>query len=181
MTLYTLNPKLNGIEIYFPSKPDRATLDQLKAQRWRWHRVKKCWYTKQSPEALETAEQITNGNQAEAPPATEKTKAKTQEPTPYQVGEILYNSWGYEQTNIDFYQVTRCTAKTVWLRPIGDKPSGGGYGSGMDGHKVATPNEFKGPEIMKRIQRPDKNPYISFKHGAGAKWNGEPVHYSWYY
>ena len=24
------------------------------------------------------------------------------------VGDILYSSWGWEQTNIDFYQVIRC-------------------------------------------------------------------------
>lgn len=34
------------------------------------------------------------------------------------VGDVLEPSWGYEQTNVDFYQVTRATPKTVLLRPI---------------------------------------------------------------
>jgi hypothetical protein len=36
-----------------------------------------------------------------------------------EVGQILYSSWGYDQTNIDFYQIVRATDKgTVWLLPM---------------------------------------------------------------
>lgn len=35
-----------------------------------------------------------------------------------EVGSIFVCSWGYDQTNVDFYAVTRRTAKTVWLRAI---------------------------------------------------------------
>lgn len=35
-----------------------------------------------------------------------------------QVGDILVSAWGYDQTNIDFYKVTRATDKSVWLQPI---------------------------------------------------------------
>ena len=34
------------------------------------------------------------------------------------IGDIFYNSWGYDQTNIDFYQVISTTAKTITLRAI---------------------------------------------------------------
>lgn len=34
------------------------------------------------------------------------------------VGTIFYTHWGYDQTNIDFYEVVRSTAKTVWVTPI---------------------------------------------------------------
>jgi hypothetical protein len=33
-------------------------------------------------------------------------------------GTVLYTSWGYDQTNIDFYQVVRSTDKTVWLQQL---------------------------------------------------------------
>lgn len=36
-------------------------------------------------------------------------------------GSIFYSSWGYDQTNIDFYQVVKATAKTVWLRKLNAK------------------------------------------------------------
>lgn len=35
-----------------------------------------------------------------------------------EVGSIFVSSWGYEQTNVDFYQVTRKTEKTITLREI---------------------------------------------------------------
>lgn len=28
-------------------------------------------------------------------------------------GDIFYTNWGYEQTNVEFHQVVRATAKTV--------------------------------------------------------------------
>lgn len=36
----------------------------------------------------------------------------------YQVGDILEGSWGYDQTNIDFYRVVKRTDKTVWMRKM---------------------------------------------------------------
>lgn len=32
--------------------------------------------------------------------------------------DIFVSSWGYEQTNVDFYEVVKVTAKTVTLIPI---------------------------------------------------------------
>lgn len=38
------------------------------------------------------------------------------------VGDILYSSWGYDQTNIDFFQVVeKKGAQTVVIRPIASK------------------------------------------------------------
>ena len=34
------------------------------------------------------------------------------------IGDIAYSSWGYEQTNITFYRVTRTTTASVWLEEI---------------------------------------------------------------
>lgn len=36
----------------------------------------------------------------------------------YKVGDFLYSSWGYEQTNIDLYQVVATTEKTIYLADI---------------------------------------------------------------
>jgi hypothetical protein len=34
------------------------------------------------------------------------------------VGDILVRTWGYDQTNVDFYQVLAVTARSVRIRPI---------------------------------------------------------------
>lgn len=36
----------------------------------------------------------------------------------FQVGEFAFGSWGYDQTNIDFYLVVRRTEKSIWLQPV---------------------------------------------------------------
>lgn len=36
----------------------------------------------------------------------------------YKPGDILYTSWGYEQTNVDFYEVTAVRGKHVELRQL---------------------------------------------------------------
>lgn len=35
-----------------------------------------------------------------------------------EIGDILVNSWGYEQTNTDFYQVIKLTKKGVYIKEI---------------------------------------------------------------
>ena len=44
-----------GIELYFDSKPAAEVLERIKGAFFRWHRVKKCWYHKDTPEARKQA------------------------------------------------------------------------------------------------------------------------------
>lgn len=67
MAQININKELNGIEIIFEGKPDAATLDALKANGYRWHRVKKLWYAKNTAERLALAESLADGQQIPAP------------------------------------------------------------------------------------------------------------------
>lgn len=68
MAYYTLNQELNGIEVTFDSKPDSDTLTALKAAGYRWHKVKKLWYAKQTAERIALAKSISDGIQPETKP-----------------------------------------------------------------------------------------------------------------
>lgn len=59
--MITINNELQGIEITFPEKPETAVIESLKAAGFRWHRVKKLWYAKNTAERLALAEKITAG------------------------------------------------------------------------------------------------------------------------
>ena len=37
------------------------------------------------------------------------------------VGDILYSSWGYDQTNIDFYKVVKVSEFSVWIQELSKK------------------------------------------------------------
>lgn len=46
----------------------------------------------------------------------------------YKVGDVIYNSWGYEQTNIEFYQVTKVGVKSIEIKEIHKKTVQGSEG-----------------------------------------------------
>lgn len=68
------NKEHNGFELYFDGKPSDEILDLLKANNFRWHRVKKCWYGKISDRTRQVVDQIVDGKPitASEPKATEK-------------------------------------------------------------------------------------------------------------
>lgn len=46
-----------------------------------------------------------------------------------EVGAIFYSSWGYDQTNVDYYQVVSRTKASVRVRKIGKRREDRGSGS----------------------------------------------------
>ena len=58
------------------------------------------------------------GRQAHVKSKAETAAKRTAEPA-LEVGDILVSSWGYDQTNVDFYEVTELAGKYVIVRKIG--------------------------------------------------------------
>lgn len=73
-------------------------------------------------------------------------KAASAKPQPFKVGDVLYTSWGYDQTNLDFYEVTKVVGnKMVEIREIhGREVPGNGGGGSMSGHRVPVPGSYCG-------------------------------------
>jgi hypothetical protein len=64
------------------------------------------------------------------------------------VGDVLYSSWGYEQTNIDFYEVVRLVGKaSVAIRAIARESV---ETLSMQGKCVPVPGSYTGEEMVKR-------------------------------
>src|SRR5436309_550623 len=59
----------------------------------------------------------------------------------YKEGEILHYSWGYEQTQCEFYQVIATTEKTITLRQIASQTVPGSEGMDCD-HRTALKDQF---------------------------------------
>jgi len=101
-------------------------------------------------------------------------------PHSLEAGNILYSSWGYDQTNISFYQVTKVISdKTVELREISSKRlSSSDYGTD---EVVAVKDAFLTPRgeydkrgmPMIKMPRPDNTIKISSYEWAHL-WNGQP-------
>ncbi|MCH9730656.1 MAG: hypothetical protein K0U84_13445 [Actinomycetia bacterium] len=65
------------------------------------------------------------------------------------VGDVLRCSWGYEQTNVDFYEVTRLAGKlSADLRPIAQTRESTGD---MTGYASPEPGNYTGPAFRRRV------------------------------
>jgi hypothetical protein len=102
-----------------------------------------------------------------------------------QIGTVVYNSWGWEQTNIDFYQVVKVSALYVWLRPIARQLSENldiGGTSAMSGYVTPCPDQFlaNGEMTQHRVKMLASGPFITFQYGSGCVYKGKAVYCSWY-
>jgi len=92
-----------------------------------------------------------------------------------EVGSILYSSWGYDQTNIDYYEVVKLVGKkSVMIAPIGSAyVEVEGSGPSAD-YVVAVPGSFDKDEepSLKRVQEGN---IVRVNSVANAyPWDGEP-------
>lgn len=102
-------------------------------------------------------------------------RAAAKRPHTLAVGDILVSSYGYEQTNVDFYEVVAVQNRTVTLRELAQEREATGP---MSGHAVPRPGHYVGEPIRKRA-----NPRNGVKLAAGVyahPWNGSKVYWSNY-
>lgn len=93
-------------------------------------------------------------------------------PHSLKVGDTLYTSWGYEQTNINFYRVVGVMGKqTVKLRELGSKiVSGAG---GPTTYVVADESRWLNDKIL--VKRVSGDNYVKIASYATAwLWDGKP-------
>lgn len=74
---YTINEEKNGIEISFDSMPSKDTRDQMKANGFRWHNVKRVWYARKNEKTLALAFAICNNSTKCSTDRAEKTEKRT--------------------------------------------------------------------------------------------------------
>lgn len=94
----------------------------------------------------------------------------------FQVGDILHYSWGFEQTNCDFFQVVGLTPRGVKIRPI-ESSRVTNTGNDMSGKFMPVPDHFTGPVLLKRLFKSNS---VLMDHGTAVKWDGHRKFASWY-
>ena len=98
-------------------------------------------------------------------------KAAAAAPVNVNVGDIFRAVWGYDQTNIDYYEITRVIGKsTVEIRKIAGKGEDDGF---MTGKCVPSPGQFQGDPMVKRIKNAGGTPAVTINSYCAA-WRIEP-------
>ena len=137
----TPNPTFNSLEVSFDGKPSEIVRDSLKAIKFRWHSVKKVWYGYgDEADVTATIENALKGIRTSAYGITAKKPTKTAKPAKVakkvnkfgvEVGDVFYMNWGYDQTNVDFYQVIELvgeqSVRIAHVRPEIVKSENEGY------------------------------------------------------
>ena len=94
------------------------------------------------------------------------------------VGDIGKYSWGWEQTNPEFWQVVAVGAKSIKIREVNQERTSAGFQS-MAGNATPIPNEFvKDGDILTKILSPGGTAPMRF--GTLFKWDGRPTYWSSY-
>lgn len=193
----TFNEKFNSIELHFDSKPSAEIRDQLKAHGFRWHNLNKLWYAKQNEKtSLFAAELYGKFKPADETPAPAPRKTNKYG---IGVGDVFTASWGYEQTNVDFFQVIALVGegsvriREVYPNLVSEDPTCSMAANRTyeitdellpaAGRSVFIKDQEKGD--LKRIQvsKYDGEPYIridSFATARRVKNDKITVYESWY-
>lgn len=98
-------------------------------------------------------------------------------------GQILDSHWGYDQTNVDFYEVQNDAAvgQFVKLRKLKNRSLG--EDSFMSGKTEPVLGEYANDEVLRRKVKTgwQGDPWVNIKSYAGASlWDGTPQRESWY-
>jgi hypothetical protein len=81
-----------------------------------------------------------------------EAKSKRAEPLQLALNDVLYCSWGYEQTNVDYYQITKIiTNHTIEVRKIRGQMTERGGSCSMSGYSRPVLDAFCGEPMQKRV------------------------------
>ena len=178
----TRNEEHHGIEICFQQKPDAVIINQLKESGFRWHRMKKLWYAKENKKTLSLVKELLEDEKVE--------EQKIKNVDGVEVGDLYVASWGYEQTNVTFFQVRKVSQHCAWFVEVSPKIISEKSVSGMSCNRIYENSKEMLPPVSNSriINNPEtgdrkvtKHSVISFNsYMYATKYDGQEVYVSWY-
>jgi hypothetical protein len=138
--------------ITFASKLHGDGKVSLKA--WRGDRRKPDWFylfrnqSQAAEQARKFLESVTASAAARAERMNEQRARRSalKASDHWSVGDVAYTSWGYDQTNVEYYQVTKVLPRSVIVRQVAVNSSDHGQPGG--GKCAPRRFEFVGPEML---------------------------------
>lgn len=105
-----------------------------------------------------------------------KARADRVQPNKLQVGHVLVCTWGYDQTNVDYFEVTKVISNsTVEIREIAQSYEETGFMCGKTYPKIG---EYKGEPMRKRVLYGNRVRIYSF--ATAGIWDTKPDYSSHY-
>jgi hypothetical protein len=103
-------------------------------------------------------------------------RQERKKPTTLKVGDILVESWGYEQTNVTFYEVleVKPSGLSVVIQQLSSDTIETGF---MCGKVTPIPGTASGDKMLKRVSFDSVR---TADYSRASKWDGRPCYASWY-
>ena len=161
-----------------------ASPDHLHAIAYFGKSLKHAWYFRFANEAgfLDRVEKFFASVAAHRAHVAARKITRAGFQTALKTGDILVSSWGYDQTNIDFYQVVEVAGKqTVIVREIAGTVTETGF---MQGSVIPRPGVWARDSLPMKKRAQSLAPgreYVKINECQTAYlWDGKPEHASWY-
>lgn len=133
------------------------------------------YYFRSEPARDEYVSKFARSLQARAQDRAQRAEARKNDTHGLMVGSILFSSWGYEQSNVDWYQVIAVISdKTVVIQKIAASIEDTGS---MCGNSRPVPGRFVGEPMRKRAT---SNGIALTSFSTAFAWDGQPKYCSWY-
>ena len=132
-----------------------------------------CYRFRSEAERERTIKTHFEGRRAQAQFRAEQ-RAKDTKPHKLQIGHLLESSWGYDQTNVEFWEVTAIVgAHTVEIREVAQVAMD--HSAGDQWRTVPKPGEFVGEPQRVRVRQ---NTVRVHDCARAYLWDGRPMHAS---
>jgi len=95
------------------------------------------------------------------------------------IGTVVVNTWGYDQTNVDFYEVVKASSQFVTLRELKSTTTESSplSMSGTTVPQIDGEDRYTSEETSRRKVVDGR---VNFEFGGGKVWDGKPQRCSWY-
>jgi hypothetical protein len=110
--------------------------------------VEFCYYQNEQRRAINVTQAFKNRRETMSWKAEAQAKRKAWV-NDYKVGDLLRTCWGYDQTNVEYYEVVELKGKHVMLREIMQKRV---ETASMQGNCVPLPGQYRGEAFRKLAQ-----------------------------
>lgn len=160
-----------------------ASPDHLHAIAYRGKKARSEWYYQFLSENsfLSAVSRFFESIEAHEQRKITRKKEQSEFTTTLKTGDIIVESWGYEQTNVNFYQVIAVNGKqTITIREICATYEETGF---MQGTCIPRKDVFTNDSLLmkKRVYKFGTSERVNIRsYSSAQKWDGKPEFCSWY-
>ncbi|HHZ56492.1 MULTISPECIES: hypothetical protein [Xanthomonas] len=161
----------DGSRYYIAEEAGRIVVTKFHGKALKSDRV---WFRSQAAAEQDIASFTARRQQLADAHAERRAEAKR--PHTLTVGAVLVSSYGYEQTNVDFYEVVAVQNRTVTLRELVQERQDTGN---MSGTTIPVPGQYTKAEPLRKRVNPRNGVKLSSSSYAHP-WDGRPQYWSSY-